>query len=145
MSDWLHQTRPNVRQAPAPISIKFRDIDCDYRTTAKNNALLIDNDAAIRNQIRNLLSTPTGTEDFEPGYGSDLPYRIMEPISSVTAFFIEQDIILSINNWMRNIIRIVVPGATVTPLPSEDGYHIDLPYIRNYDSKSSTYAFDVLR
>lgn len=144
MADWLHEARPNKRMAPAPATIRFRDIDSDYGLGIKNNSLLVDNDLAIRTQVRNLLSTPTGTEDNEPLYGSRLPYRIMETISPVNAFLIEHDTLLALNRWMRDRMR-VVAGYSVLPLDSEDGYHIELPYVKISDNRFSTYVFDVLR
>lgn len=145
MADWLHQTRPNKRSVVTPAKIRFRDVNCDYRMDSKQTQLIVDNHLAIRNQLKNLLSTPVGSEDFEPTYGSDLPLRIMEPITALTGYLIETDTLIAISRWMRDRIRLVLPGASVTPLVDEEGYNITLPYILIADNQFSVFSFDVLR
>lgn len=146
MSDWmLHSSRPNIKSTIIPAKIKFRDVDCDYGLNRSHSALLVDNNLAITNHIKNLLSTPIGTEDFEPGYGSNLPYRIMEPINIYSAFSIETDTIIAIIKWMSDRIRIVLSDSFVEPLPSEDGYLIQISYINVNDETTGLFKQEVIR
>lgn len=129
MSDWLYEPRPNIKTTVNNAQIKFKDLDCDYNLYSKHNKLLIENRSAINNHIKNLLSTPKGTEEFEPDYGSDLPYRIMDTISVSTAFSIETDILLAITVWMRDRLYVVMSESYVKPLFSVDAYLINLVYV----------------
>jgi len=145
MADWLYSSRPNRKIAVQPSRIRFRDVDCDYKVYATHNKLIIDNDPALHNQIKNLLSTPTDSEDFEPRFGSNLPYRILEPISPLMSYLIEMDTIVAISMWMSDRLRVVIPGAKVEPLYDEDGYNVELPYIKIGSNEFNVFKVDVLR
>lgn len=146
MSDWLlHSARPNIKATITPAKIKFRDVDCDYGLNRAHSALLIDNNLAITNHIKNLLSTPIGTEDFEPGYGSNLPYRIMDPINIYSAFHIETDIIVALITWMSDRIRVILSDSYVIPLESDDGYLIQITYVNVNDSSAGLFRQEVIR
>lgn len=115
--------------------VKFRtkepfslDINADY--SFDTNPLLVEDKVAVRGQILNLLGTPLNTEDFLPGYGSNLPYRIMEPINDINAWLCTQDTIGAINRWMSHRVRIIQPGSEIYPLDEGvgDGYGINLIY-----------------
>ena len=145
MADWLHETRPNKKTVIPSKKIRFRDVNCDYGLAINQMQLLVDNDLAINTQIKNLLSTTYGSEDYEPTFGSSLPLRIMEPINLVSAYLIERDTIGAISTWMNDRIRLVLKGAFVVPLYDEEGYNIELPYVRVSDERFTVFSFDVLR
>lgn len=145
MVDWLHEIRPNKKAVIPSKKITFRDLNCDYLLNHSQNKLMLDNNLAVRNQIKNLLSTTVGTEDFEPNYGSNIPYRIMEPISKFTAHLLKMDTIIAIQDWMSDRVRVHMSGAAVVPLASEDGYNINLPYNLILDDSFSIFNFDILR
>lgn len=146
MSDWLlHSERPNVKAAITPAKIIFRDVDCDYGISRNHSDLLIDNNLAITNHIKNLLSTPIGTEDFEPGYGSNLPYRIMDPVNIYSAFNIETDTIIALLTWMGDRIQVILSDSFVTPLDSGEGYLIQITYVNVIDNNYGTFRQEVVR
>lgn len=146
MTDWLlHSERPNIKAAITPAKILFRDVDCDYGLNYKHNSLLIDNDDAITNHIKNLLSTPVGTEEFEPNYGSNLPYRIMDPVNIYSAFNIETDTLVALITWMSDRIRVILSGSFVTPLESNDGYLVQIAYVNLSNNKAGLFQQQVIR
>lgn len=146
MSDWLlHGERPNVKATIHPAKLKFRDVDCDYGLNRKHSSLLVDNNLAVINHIKNLLSTPVGTEDFEPTYGSNLPYRIMDPVNIYSAFNIETDVIVALITWMSDRIRIILSDSFITPLDSGDGYLIQITYVNINDGVSGVFKQEVVR
>lgn len=145
MSDWLYSPRPNRKIISQPARVRFRDIDCDYKVYPTHNKIIVDNDAALHNQIKNLLSTPLESEDFESGYGSNLPYRIMEPISPLMSYLMEMDTIVALSTWMSDRLRVVIPGAQIEPLYDDDGYHIELPYIKIGSNEFNVFKVDILR
>ena len=107
--------------------------------------MLVDNNDAITNHIKNLLSTPTGTEEFEPTYGSLLPYRIMDPINIYSAFNIETDTIIALITWMSDRIQVVLSHSLVVPLESMDGYLVQIAYINLFDNKAGVFRQEVVR
>jgi len=146
MAEWLlHSQRPNVKAAIQPAKLRFSDVDCDYGISRKHSDLLVDNNLAITNHIKNLLSTPIGTEDFEPGYGSNLPYRIMDPVNIYSAFNIETDTIVALMTWMSDRIFVILSDTFVTPLDSGDGYLIQITYVNIIDNATGLFRQEVVR
>lgn len=145
MSDFLYKVRPNRKSTVDPIKVRFRDLDCDFRVYSDHLDLLVNNDLAIYNQIKNLLSTPTQSEDFESSFGSNIPFRIQEPIGTLNSALLEMDTIIAISTWMSDRIRVVLPGSTVIPLTDEDGYYIELPYIKIGSNEFGVFKVDILR
>jgi phage baseplate assembly protein W len=145
MAEWLYSSRPNKRTVIQPARVRFRDVDCDFKVYKDHNNLLVDNDASIHNQLKNLFSTPTGSEDFESRFGSNIPFRIMEPINRQSSFLLEMDTIVAIAMWMSDRLRLVIPGPTITPLYDEDGYNIELPYVKIGSEEFNVFKIDILR
>jgi phage baseplate assembly protein W len=138
-NDWVHQSRPNVKSATLAKSVIIRDVNPDY-ALLNNNNILVEDDEALRKQIRHLLSTPIGTEDFEPTYGSNLPFRLMDPIGDLTAYLMETDVILAIRKWLGNKILLINPR--ITPYVDSDFYLATLPYLKITDSTLKVYSFE---
>jgi len=131
---------------PVPTIIYYSDI---------NNMFSLDGDEvvvieyeAVNRQITNILSTPLGSESFEPTFGSLLPYRLFQTVSPVTAWVIENDTIEALKKWMGGRITVNGPSSYVRPLygdPDNEGYEINLTYSINRTGKSSNYNAAILR
>lgn len=107
--------------------------------------LLVDNEEAVNLQILNILGTPIGSEDFEPTYGSNLPFRLFENITDTMAFLIEQDTITALRTWMYNRIRLIQPGTEVVPYIEEDCYIVNIRYQIVSTQHISDFGFKLLR
>lgn len=107
--------------------------------------IIIDNEEAIKLQILNILGTTIGTEDFEPTYGSNLPYRLFEPISDIMSFLIEQDTISALRTWMGDRINLLYPGTEVVPYMDEDCYVVNIRYQIISSGHISDFGFKLLR
>lgn len=140
--DWLYETRPHSPTLRPKTTFRFRDLNAYY--TLDNHDILISDEDAIRAQMRNVLSTLVGSEWGEPYYGSDLPLRIYEPITKITAYMLETDTISALSRWMSDVI-IVGVNASVEPLLNDDGYRITIPYKERATGKSVVYSFEALR
>lgn len=141
-SKWPHEYRVGkVRfRSRNPFSI---DINPDY--TLDTNQLLVTGEIARRKQMMNILGTPIGSEDFEPLYGSNLPYRLFEPINDINAQFITLDTIVALDTWMRGSIRILAQGTDVIPTDSEDGYLVNINFEITETRVTTAEQFEVLR
>lgn len=120
----------------------YRDINNQW---ARGVDALTEDEAAAKRQIDNLLGTPRRTEHFEPTYASDLPFRIMEPITPMMAYLIETDTFLAIWTWMRDRISLDYTRSRIVPLDEADGYLVDLRYYIIKTSRLVTYKFEILR
>lgn len=140
--DWLHETRPKINKQRNINGVTFRDLNPDY--SQDTEPLIIEEEKAIRARIRLVLSSLTGSEDFLPTFASSLPLRLYEPIGKITAYLLELDTIIALNNWMSDSIRI---GADVVfePLETEEGYRIDIPFVIKKTNSLTRYTFDILR
>ena len=135
---------PKLSVLPAT-NIYFVDINTEFDT---QNPTLLYEDSAIRSQIKNILSTPIGTEDFEPEYGSNLPFRLFEPITPVTSWLIENDTLIAVNRWMAGRISLSRNDCSVQPLEFNqglDGYYIRMRYRNVRTNVVTTWQFSVYR
>ena len=120
----------------------YRDINNQWNVGID---ALSEDESAVKRQIDNLLGTPIGSEHFEPTYASDLPYRIMDPITPMMAFLIETDTFLAIWKWMRDRVHVDYTRSRITPLETNDGYLVDLDYYIIKSSRRVLYKFEILR
>jgi phage baseplate assembly protein W len=112
------------------------------------NPLLIYDEIAINRQISNVLGTPLGSEEFEPLFGSNLPYRIFDAITNTNAWLIRNDSIEALRRWMSGIIDINIGGSDVIPLgeeSSEDGYYVYISYTIIRNRKTALYNVPFVR
>ena len=125
MSKWLYESRPNVITAKPAKIVVFRDLNPDFTLISGENAT-VEEDNVYKKQIRHLLSTPVGSEDFEPTYGSNVPYRLHEPICDLTAYLLETDTIIAFSRWLRN--KVILVNPRIIPYPENDMYVAMLPF-----------------
>jgi phage baseplate assembly protein W len=109
-----------------PKIITFSDINSGF-SFSNNSKLIVEDVAAINNQITNILSTQIGSRPFEPTYGSDLYDLLFDPIDDLTAWKIETASFDALATWMPRI-RVLYPLCRVEPLNTNDGYNVRLPY-----------------
>lgn len=130
------QTRP----------IYFSDVNGTYGQDTKG-ILVYDQDAVDR-QINNILSTPLGSDDFEPTFGSLIAFRIMDNITSSTAWIIRNDTVEAVRKWMGDHIEINFPNTSVRVIDDEidaEGYIIDMPYVLRYSRVLGHYTTAIVR
>ena len=118
----------------------FSDINTNFMVNSAT--LIVTGKSAHDNKISNILTTPLGSDPFEPLFGSLLPFRLHEPINSFTAELIRQDSIEAINKWMFGTVSIFLNQTNVYELSTEEGYSIFLPFsyedtgtIQNFEAK----------
>jgi len=143
-SPWPHEyIAGKVRfRSKEPFSL---DINADYGQTT--DSLLIEDQLAVRGQMLTILGTPLGSEEFEPSFGSNLPYRIMDPINDVNAWLCTQDTIGALRIWMGGRIKIIQPGSQIYPLDegAGDGYGINLIYEIIRSRMTTNFNFQIVR
>lgn len=126
--------------------VSFLDVNPHY--TNNQEPLLLRDEAAIRQKIRNVLATPVGSSYFEPEYGSMLPYRIFDPITSASAWLLRSDTAIALNRWLGGLISVDMARVSVEVIlgtPDSEGYEIYVPYTINRTAEATSYKFKVTR
>ena len=123
-----------------------RIIDVNPYYQSNQDRLLLRDTDAIKQKIRNILSTPIGSEYFEPEYGSMIPYRIHDPINDGTAWILRTDTVIALQRWMGNLITVDMAKVKVALLydtPDGEGYYIFIPYRINETNEYDELAVEV--
>lgn len=134
-------SRVNAR--PVPANVRFRDVNPDY--TLNTHPLLTSEQISVRHQIKNVLTTPLNSEEYEPSYGSYVPFRVMDPINAKSAYLLETDVLNALTVWLRDRIVVSVNLLKAIPLDGEDGYRINIPYASLVSGAVDLFEFEVLR
>jgi len=111
------------------LNIYYIDINSSYRQDQKG--LIVYDEDAIKVQIANIMSTPLGSDHFEPTYGSNVPYRLQDPINERTSFLLRNDTIGALGKWMAGRITVNAALSTVRPIandPDAEGYEVKIYY-----------------
>lgn len=131
-------------------STKVYFLDVNARLGEDSSDPLVAEDEAIKGQIRNILSTPLGSEPFEPEYGSMWPYRLFEPVTAFNAWNLENDTIVAVNRWMKGLIQLARQNCFVEQLPENgpqgvDGYYVRLTYTIMRTNAVASYTASIYR
>tara|TARA_B100001059_G_scaffold26495_1_gene21299 strand:+ start:165 stop:572 length:408 start_codon:yes stop_codon:yes gene_type:complete len=91
------------------VSRSFKDISLSFLPHPVTGDLGVLRDArAIRQSVRNIVETIPGEKFFEPLFGSDVRGQLFENANYATAFAIEDQITVSLENFEPRIDDIVV-------------------------------------
>lgn len=121
--------RSSHLEAAQKFPIYYSDLNSMFGQDGKQ--LLVYDEVAVNRQISNILSTPLGSDDFEPTFGSLLPFRMFDPITPRMAWILRNDSIEAVRKWMGDRIELDSANANVTLVNGEvdgEGYIIDMPY-----------------
>jgi phage baseplate assembly protein W len=108
----------------------YSDLDLTFLPSpATGDVSLKYNEQAVIRSIRNLLSTSLYERPFQPEVGSTLNALLFEPITSITATLIENEIVRMIKNYEP---RATVSQLNVTANPDGNAFNVALyVYIGN--------------
>jgi phage baseplate assembly protein W len=102
----------------------YSDLDLTFLPTPSTGdvAMKYDEQAVIRS-IRNLLSTNLYERLFQPEIGSTLNTLLFEPVTSLSATLIENEIVRMIQNYEP---RATVSQLNVTAQPDSNSFNVAL-------------------
>lgn len=106
--------------------VHIRDVNMEIGQNT--DPLIVGDRAAILQQIMNVLGVRPGEEQFEPTFGSFLPYRLFEEVSERTAFLIRFDTIEALRTFMTSKIVVLLPQCDIKEMADGDGYSVLLAY-----------------
>ena len=120
----------------------FADLNSDV-TKNKKPFVLLDDDA-LKQQIKNVLTTLRGSEEWDVNFGSNVPLFLHEPQTENTAKSLRSSILSALNNQLKNLISVNKGGIRVNPLTNERGYYVDIIYRRRDTGAKAQYKFNLV-
>jgi len=104
-------------------------------------AMKYDEQAVIRS-IRNLLNTNIYDRLFQPDVGSTLNQLLFEPISSLTATMIQNEIVRTITNYEP---RVTITTITVTASPASNQFNVSLSVLVGNQTQPTSFSLILQR
>lgn len=105
----------------------------DY--TGKKDVLLLTNEQAVMESVKNILVTEPGERVMFPDYGCALSQYLFELIDSITIISIKSTITEAIRNYEKRIENLVV---NVTETPDMNSLNIDVIFNMKTSSNTQT-------
>lgn len=117
---------------PKKKNVYYMDVNRSYKYHDLKSMIVYDEDAVNR-FIANILLTPLGTDSFEPTFGSNVPYRLMDSVSNITAHLLKSDSMAALTEWLvkPEVIVLYQQSSYVRMLqdePEGEGYEIKIVY-----------------
>jgi len=104
----------------------YSDIDLTFtRQPGKGDIALSYDDNAVIRSVRNLLLTDFYERPFQPEIGSNINGLLFEPITSITASAIEEDIKNTLANFEP---RVSVQEIVVDALPDQNAFFVRVTF-----------------
>ena len=125
--------------------VLYSDFDLSFikHPNTKDVTILRDIDA-VKQSVKNLVLTAQGERPFNPLLGSDIRQLLFEPVDDFTAFDIEEQIRLTLQNHEP---RVNVLGIDVSPEEDNNRFRvsIDFQMITNLDTGSVSFYLERIR
>lgn len=121
----------------------YSDIDLTFLRLPSTGdvAMKYDEQAVIRS-IRNLLNTNIYDRLFQPDIGSTLNQLLFEPISSLTATLIQNEIIRTITNYEP---RSTINTISVTAAPDSNQFNVSLSVLVGNQTQPTSFSLILQR
>lgn len=101
----------------------FKDLNITFKKHPNSDDLVvIKDDAAIKQAIKNLLLTNVGERPFQPALGSKIPRLLFEPLDYLSSSLIKDEIKRVIGTYEP---RVELIRVDCEPNADEDGYDVD--------------------
>ena len=125
--------------------VLYSDFDLSFikHPNTKDVTILRDIDA-VKQSVKNLVLTAQGERPFNPLLGSDIRQLLFEPVDDFTAFDIEEQIRLTIQNHEP---RVNVLGIDVSPEEDNNRFRVSINFqmITNLDTGSVSFYLERIR
>ena len=121
----------------------YSDLDLTFLRLPSTGdvAMKYDEQAVIRS-IRNLLNTNIYDRLFQPDIGSTLNQLLFEPISSLTATLIQNEIIRTITNYEPSA---TINTISVTAAPDSNQFNVSLSVLVGNQTQPTSFSLILQR
>mgnify|MGYP000259125310 CR=1 FL=1 len=131
---------------PSRVNVFYSDVNANF--TRNKSDLIVYEETTINLQINNVLSTPIGSDEFEPEFGSLLPFRLQDTISNRLTGMLRNDTIEALRRWLSDRITLDLSRSSVRVMndnPDYEGYIIDISFRVNRNSAVRQYSVAMVR
>jgi phage baseplate assembly protein W len=102
----------------------YSDLDLRFMPTLSTGDVSMRYDAqSVIASIKNLLNTSKYERLFQPDISNDLSTLLFEPVTSITATLIQNEVIRIINNWEP---RAKINTVLVSAAPDQNQFNVSL-------------------
>lgn len=92
----------------------YSDINVLYYSPGNTKGIVLSNLDAVSIKIIHILGTNIGSYEFEPTFGSNLPYLLWEPCDEITGWKLRTATVEALSKWLP-IIQIDISATSWTP------------------------------
>lgn len=103
----------------------YRDFDYNFTKDMYDGVSFIDDNAAIKQAIKDILMTCKGERIWNPRYGTNIPKYLFEKVNKITGLQIKDEILFALENWEP---RIRVLSIKVNEKYDEQTYDVYITY-----------------
>lgn len=125
------------------IKNRYSDIDLTFtRHPIKKDIVISVDDQAVIRSVRNLILTNHYERPFQPEIGSNVRKMLFEPISPVTANYLEREIEDTIKNFEP---RVTLQQVSVSVNPDQNYYNATMIFYINNRTEPTTVNYILQR
>jgi len=129
--------------ATSSIKNRYTDLDLTFtRHPVKNDLVLSVDDKAVIRSVRNLILTNHYERPFHPEIGSNVRKMLFEPISPLTANYLQREIEDTIRNFEP---RVRIQQVIVQTAPDSNAYSAIISFFINNNVAPTTINFVLQR
>jgi hypothetical protein len=129
--------------ATSSIKNRYTDLDLTFtRHPVKNDLVLSVDDKAVMRSVRNLILTNHYERPFHPEIGSNVRKMLFEPISPLTANYLQREIEDTIRNFEP---RVRIQQVIVQTAPDSNAYSAIISFFINNNTAPTTINFVLQR
>jgi len=129
--------------AKQTLSKIYSDIDFTFtRTPGKNDIALSYDEMAVIRSVRYLILTKNFERPFQPNLGSRLTSLLFEPIDSLTASSIQNEIQTTIANFEP---RVTIDYINVSENPDENSYSVTISFFIGNNTQPTAFNLTLER
>jgi phage baseplate assembly protein W len=129
--------------ATSSIKNRYTDLDLTFtRHPVKNDLVLSVDDKAVIRSVRNLILTNHYERPFHPEIGSNVRKMLFEPISPLTANYLQREIEDTIRNFEP---RVRIQQVIVQTAPDSNAYSAIISFFINNNTAPTTINFVLQR
>lgn len=129
--------------ATSSIKNRYTDLDLTFtRHPVKNDLVLSVDDKAVIRSVRNLILTNHYERPFHPEIGSNVRKMLFEPISPLTANYLQREIEDTIKNFEP---RVRIQQVLVQTAPDSNAYSAIISFYINNNTAPTTINFVLQR
>lgn len=119
-------------------SFYYSDANASVKQSAINSELLLYDGDDVGGQIELVISTPIGTEEYEPTFGCDATLSIFDNMNQTNINILELTILQSLKKWLSSRLNFL--SVTTFKIPDKGDLIASVTYIVRLTGQQYTFV-----